>query len=71
MSEDAVKASPAGGLLRELPEAEASGNAREIYEEIKSLCGVPMVALIYRHLATIPGALEWAWALLRPVMAAG
>lgn len=71
MSEDVGKANAAGDLLRELPEAEVSGNAREIYAEIKSLCGVPMVALIYRHLVTIPGALEWAWALLRPVMAAG
>ena len=71
MSENEGKTSPPGGLLRELPEAEASGKVREIYAEIKSLCGVPMVALIYRHLATIPGALEWAWALLRPVMAAG
>lgn len=71
MSEDVGKANAAGDLLRELPEAEVSGNALNIYAEIKSLCGVPMVALIYRHLATIPGALEWAWALLRPVMVAG
>lgn len=71
MSENQGKTSTAGRLLRELPEAEASGNTREIYEEIKSLCGVPMVALIYRHLATIPGALEWSWALLRPAMARG
>jgi hypothetical protein len=30
-----------------------------------------MVALIYRHLATIPGALEWAWGVLEPAMRAG
>jgi hypothetical protein len=30
-----------------------------------------MVALIYRHLATIPGALEWSWGLLEPVMKSG
>ncbi|MEO8652485.1 MAG: hypothetical protein ABI409_00030 [Ramlibacter sp.] len=30
-----------------------------------------MVALIYRHLATIPGALEWSWDLLEPWLRAG
>jgi hypothetical protein len=59
------------GRLPELPEAQATGGKREIYEEIKTLCGVPIVALIYRHLATIPEGLEWTWALLRPAMASG
>jgi hypothetical protein len=58
-------------LLAELREPEASGAVRHIYGEIKRLCAVPMVALIYRHLATIPGALEWSWAVLEPVMRAG
>lgn len=60
-----------GELLQELPEAHATGELRRIYAEIRRLSGVPMVALIYRHLATIPGALEWAWALLEPAMRAG
>ena len=58
-------------LLDELPEAQASGEQRRIYSEIRRLSAVPMVALIYRHLATIPGALEWAWALIEPAMRAG
>lgn len=58
-------------LLPELPEARASGAARRIYGEIRRLSGVPMVALIYRHLATIPGALEWSWALLEPLLRSG
>jgi len=58
-------------LLRELPEAEATGELRHIYGEIRRLSAVPMVALIYRHLATIPGALEWAWSVLEPAMRAG
>ncbi len=61
----------ADGLLPELPEAQASGEQRRIYAEIKRLSAVPMVALIYRHLATIPGALEWAWALVEPAMQSG
>ena len=58
-------------LLRELPEAESSEAVRHIYAEIRRLCGVPMVPLIYRHLATLPGVLEWAWALVGPAMRAG
>lgn len=57
--------------LPELPEAQAEGTTAHIYSELKTLGGVPMVALIYRHLATIPGALEWAWATLYPALAAG
>jgi len=60
-----------GALLQELPEAQASGELRHIYSEIRRLSAVPMVALIYRHLATIPGALEWAWSVLEPAMRAG
>lgn len=58
-------------LLAELPESQASGAIRHIYAQIKQLSGVPMVALIYRHMATIPGALEWSWAVLEPAMRAG
>jgi len=57
--------------LAELPEEQASGELHFIYGEIKRLGGVPMVALIFRHLATIPGALEWSWSLIEPVMCDG
>ena len=65
-----MKIAPAE-LLDELPEAQASGEQRRIYSEIRRLSAVPMVALIYRHLATIPGALEWAWGLIGPAMLTG
>ena len=58
-------------LLPEQPESEASAEVRAIYAELRRLCGVPMVPLIYRHLATIPGALEWAWSLLSPALRTG
>jgi hypothetical protein len=67
----ALTADSAGQRLGELPEAHASGELGRIYGEIKRLSAVPMVALIYRHLATIPGALEWAWGLIGPAMQAG
>ena len=53
-------------LLAELPECKAEGRLGEIYAEMKHLGGVPMVALIFRHLATLPGALEWMWGALEP-----
>jgi hypothetical protein len=61
----------ASELLSELSEARAVGEARRIFGEIKRLSGVPMVALIYRHLATIPGALEWSWSLMEPTLRSG
>lgn len=62
---------PTPKLLAELSEADAVGEVRHIYGEIRRLSAVPMVALIWRHLATMPGTLEWAWSILEPAMRAG
>jgi hypothetical protein len=62
---------PTGQRLPELPESQATGRTLQLYEEIKEWSGVPMVALIYRHLATLPGVLDWACDVLRPVMTSG
>jgi hypothetical protein len=58
-------------LLSELSEDQARGDILQIYQEIRRLSAVPMVALIWRHLATIPGTLEWAWDYLGPAMRGG
>jgi hypothetical protein len=47
--------------LPEIIEQDASSAIREIYADIKRAQGAPLVNLIYRHLATIPGGLEWVW----------
>jgi hypothetical protein len=52
--------------LAEVPEREARGGVKKTYEDIKRVLGVPAVNLLFRHFATIPGCLEWAWAELRP-----
>ncbi len=57
--------------LPELPERGATGEKAAIYADIRRLGGVPMVALIFRHLATLPGALEWMWAALGPAWRRG
>ena len=57
--------------LPELPEASATGSLAAIYAELRALTGTPVVALIFRHLATHPGLLEEIWASLRPLMTSG
>jgi hypothetical protein len=58
-------------MLPELAERDATGDLARIYGEIRTLCAVPYVSAMQRHLATRPGWLEWVWAALRPVFADG
>jgi hypothetical protein len=58
-------------MLAELPEAAATGRIAEIYAEIRLFSGVPYVSSLQRHLATLPGVLEWAWDAIRPAMVSG
>jgi hypothetical protein len=53
----------------EVPEAEAKGEIASIYDDIRTIIGVPFVNLIYRNLAGIPGGLAEAWSFLRPLHA--
>lgn len=62
MAEDPVPA---------VPEAAASGETAAIFADIRAVLGVGVVNLIWRHLATIDGALPWAWGVLRPAYADG
>ncbi len=52
-------------------EAAATGETAVIFADIRRVLGVEVVNLIWRHLATIPGALPWAWGMLRPVYVDG
>ncbi len=58
-------------LLPELRESDATGDKAAIYAEMKHLGAVPMVALIFRHFATLPGALEWVWDAVGPAWRTG
>lgn len=58
-------------FLPEQPEAQASAAVRAIYAQIRRAAGVPMVALIFRHLATLPGAIQWAWSVMGPPLMQG
>lgn len=57
--------------LPEIREEAAEPETRALYADIKSVMGVPFVNLVHRYLATIPGALPYAWAVARPAMLDG
>ena len=48
-------------------EAEATGETPAIYADIRQVYRVSVVNLVWRHLATFPGALPWAWGTVRPL----
>ena len=45
----------------------ASGEIAEIYADIRTTLGTSVVNLIWRNLATMPGALQWTWSTVRPL----
>ncbi len=54
-------------LIPAISEAEATGETAALFADLRQTLRVPFVNLIWRHLATIPGGLQWTWSLLRPV----
>lgn len=54
-----------------ITEADATGAVAALFEDIRATLGVPVVNLIWRHLAIFPGGLEWAWESLKPIYASG
>lgn len=64
-------ASPGGDPVPAITEAAATGEIAALYADIRATLGVPLVNLIWRNLATIPGGLAWAWESVKPLYAAG
>jgi hypothetical protein len=48
-------------------ESEARCEIADIYADIRKVLGTSVVNLIWRNLATMPGALEWTWSTVRPL----
>ncbi|BBK29767.1 hypothetical protein EDC65_5412 [Stella humosa] len=61
----------AGDPVPAVPESAAEGEIAEIFADIRATFGVAVVNLVWRHLATIPGALPWCWAAVRPAYREG
>jgi phage tail protein X len=47
----------------------ASPEIAAIYADIRTVSGLSMVNLIWRHFAALPGIIEWAWKGVRPLVA--
>jgi hypothetical protein len=60
-----------GDPIPAISESEATGLIAEIYADIRCVYRVGVVNLIWRHLATIPGGLQWAWSTIRPLYVNG
>ncbi|MCG8542928.1 MAG: halocarboxylic acid dehydrogenase DehI family protein [Alphaproteobacteria bacterium] len=60
-----------GDPVPSITEAEADGEIARTYDDIRRTLGVPVVNLIWRRLAVIPGGLDWAWSGLKPLYASG
>ncbi len=62
---------PSGDPVPAISEAAASGDIADLFDDIRATLGVPVVNLIWRHLAVFPGGLAWAWQSLKPLYASG
>lgn len=62
---------PVSELISEILESDATGEIADIYAEVRRLWGVPNVTTIVRHVASIPGALEWLWSIIGPANECG
>lgn len=52
--------------VKEVPEGEAAGKIKSVYEDIKSTLRTPVVPLPFRALAVHPDYLQVAWIALKP-----
>jgi len=54
-----------------IAEATATGKTADLFADIRATVGVRVVNLVWRNLATIDGALPWAWAAVKPLYVQG
>jgi hypothetical protein len=54
-----------------IAEASAAGETAELFADIRATVGVRVVNLVWRHLATLDGALPWAWQAVKPLYLQG
>lgn len=60
-----------GDPIPAIAETEAAGTIAALYADIRATLGVNVVNLVWRHLATVPGALDAIWAAVKPVYVSG
>jgi hypothetical protein len=57
--------------LPEIKEEDAADRIAALYDDLRAVIGVPIVNLIFRHMATVSGCLDWTWETLRPLYISG
>ncbi len=62
-----MSSSPSYDPVPAVVERDATGETAALFADIRATLGVPVVNLIWRHLAVMPGALPWAWVALKPL----
>ena len=60
-----------GDPVPAITEDDATGEVAQLYADIRKTLGIPLVNLIWRNLATTPGALAWAWRSVKPLYETG
>jgi len=60
-----ARAVESGDYLPEVAESAAQGTVADIYDDIRTVLGLPVVNLVYRCLAVEPGRLQGIWRSLR------
>src|ERR1700704_1674982 len=64
-------ASMHGDPVPAIAEAAASGETAAVFADLRATLGVKVVNLVWRHIATFPGALLWAWESVKPLHVSG
>ena len=64
-------AGSSGDPVATISEADATGDIAALYSDIRATQGVPVVNLVWRHIAVLPGGLGWGWEALKPLYASG
>lgn len=59
------------GPFPAVDEASATGETAELFADIRATVGVRVVNLVWRHLASLDGALPWAWTAVKPLYLQG
>lgn len=54
-----------------IAESAATGQTADLFSDIRATIGVRVVNLVWRHLATLDGALPWAWQAVKPLYVQG
>ena len=58
-------------IIRLMEESEATGRVKEIYQEIKTIFGIPFVPELFRALGNKPDRLEAVWGQVKGLFGSG